>query len=85
MRKLVLALPKGSLQESTFELLGKAGWKVRVGSRSYYPYVDDEELTCILLRPQEMPRYVQTGALDAGIDANFATPYGTPALLVTLV
>ncbi len=67
MNKLTLALPKGSLEQSTFDLLGKAGWKVSSGSRSYYPYIDDEEISCVLLRPQEMPRYVQMGKLDAGI------------------
>ena len=67
MSKLTLALPKGSLEQSTAELLGKAGWKVSTGSRSYYPYIDDEEISCVLLRPQEMPRYVQMGKLDAGI------------------
>lgn len=67
MSKLVLALPKGSLEQSTFDLLGKAGWKVSTGSRSYYPYIDDEEISCVLLRPQEMPRYVEMGKLDAGI------------------
>jgi ATP phosphoribosyltransferase len=67
MNKLTLALPKGSLEQSTFDLLGKAGWKVSSGSRSYYPYIDDEEISCVLLRPQEMPRYVERGKLDAGI------------------
>ena len=66
MNKLTLALPKGSLEQSTFDLLGKAGWKVSSGSRSYYPYIDDE-ISCVLLRPQEMPRYVQMGKIDAGI------------------
>lgn len=67
MSKLKLALPKGSLQESTFDLLRKAGWRMRVGGRSYHPYIDDEEISCVLLRPQEMPRYVAAGKLDAGI------------------
>ena len=62
-----LALPKGSLEASTIELLGKAGWKVTTSGRSYYPRIDDEEISCILLRPQEMPRYVERGKIDAGI------------------
>jgi ATP phosphoribosyltransferase len=64
---LKLGLPKGSLQQSTFDLLGKAGWKVTASSRSYYPRINDSELSCILLRPQEMSRYVEAGKLDAGI------------------
>ncbi|MGD0090016.1 MAG: ATP phosphoribosyltransferase [Planctomycetota bacterium] len=62
-----LALPKGSLEQSTLELLRKAGWKVRVEARSYYPPIDDDEISCIMLRPQEMPRYIERGKLDAGI------------------
>jgi len=67
MSKLKLALPKGSLEQSTLELLRKAGWRVRADSRSYYPPIDDEEISCIMLRPQEMPRYIEMGKLDAGI------------------
>jgi len=67
MRKLKLALPKGSLEQSTFDLLRKAGWNVTNTSRSYYPRVDDEELSLVLLRPQEMPRYIEMGKLDAGL------------------
>jgi ATP phosphoribosyltransferase len=67
MPKLKLALPKGSLEQSTMELLRKAGWKVATGSRSYYPSIDDPDISCVLLRPQEMPRYVEMGKLDAGI------------------
>ena len=67
MSKLKLALPKGSLEQSTLELLRKAGWRVRVEARSYYPPIDDEEISCIMLRPQEMPRYIEMGKLDAGI------------------
>jgi ATP phosphoribosyltransferase len=64
---LKLALPKGSLEASTIEILGKAGWKVTASARSYYPQIDDGEISCILLRPQEMPRYVERGKIDAGI------------------
>ncbi len=65
--KLVLGLPKGSLQEATFELMGKAGFHVSCGSRSYYPTTDDPELSLVLFRAQEMARYVQDGVLDAGL------------------
>lgn len=67
MDVLKFGLPKGSLQESTFDLLSKAGWHVSVRARSYYPRIDDEEISCILLRPQEMSRYVESGKIDAGI------------------
>ena len=64
---IVLGLPKGSLQESTFALVKRAGFNVSCSSRSYYPSIDDEEIKCRLLRPQEMSRYVELGLLDAGI------------------
>jgi ATP phosphoribosyltransferase len=67
MNKLVLGLPKGSLQEATFAMLQKAGFKVSVGSRSYIPNVDDPEIEARLIRAQEMSRYVELGVLDAGI------------------
>jgi ATP phosphoribosyltransferase len=62
-----LGLPKGSLQESTFALFGKAGWNIKCSSRSYIPSVDDPEIAARLLRPQEIPRYVELGLLDAGL------------------
>jgi len=65
--KLKLGLPKGSLQESTFRMFQKAGFKITVNSRSYFPYVDDPEIEAVLIRAQEMSRYVQDGALDCGI------------------
>ena len=65
--KLVLGLPKGSLQEATFDLMAKAGFHVSCGSRSYFPTVDDPELELVLFRAQEMARYVQDGILDAGL------------------
>lgn len=68
--KLKLGLPKGSLQEATVNLFKKAGFNVSVGSRSYFPIVDDDELEMILLRAQEMPRYVEEGALDCGLTGN---------------
>lgn len=64
---IVLGLPKGSLQEATFSVLKRAGFNVTCSSRSYVPSIDDPEITCRLLRPQEMPRYVELGLLDAGI------------------
>ena len=67
MSLLKLGIPKGSLQEATIELLARAGWKVTLSSRSYVPTIDDPEVTCLLVRAQEMARYVETGALDAGI------------------
>lgn len=64
---LKLGLPKGSLQESTFDLLSKAGFHFSVSSRSYFPSIDDDELTAMLVRAQEMARYVEDGVFDAGI------------------
>ena len=65
--KLKLGLPKGSLQEATIELFGKAGYKISVSSRSYMPYIDDEEIAPLLIRAQEISRYVEDGVLDAGL------------------
>ena len=67
MNKLVLGLPKGSLQDATFSVMRKAGFTVRVGSRSYVPSVDDPEMDARLIRAQEISRYVELGVLDAGI------------------
>src|ERR1044071_9304175 len=64
---LRFGLPKGSLQEATLEKMGKAGWNISVSSRSYIPYVDDEELEIRLIRAQEISRYVEHGYLDCGI------------------
>ncbi len=64
---IVLGLPKGSLQDSTFALFKRAGFNVSCSSRSYIPSIDDGEISCRLLRPQEMSRYVELGLLDAGI------------------
>jgi ATP phosphoribosyltransferase len=64
---IVLGLPKGSLQESTFALFKRAGFNVTCSSRSYVPTIDDPDIKCRLLRPQEMSRYVELGLLDAGI------------------
>jgi ATP phosphoribosyltransferase len=67
MSVLRLGIPKGSLQDATVQLFAKAGWRISVNSRSYFPGVDDPEINCMLVRAQEMARYVETGALDAGI------------------
>lgn len=64
---LKLGLPKGSLQEATFEKMAKAGWNVQVSSRSYLPRVDDDELEIRLFRAQEISRYVEYGYLDCGL------------------
>jgi len=66
-KKLTLGLPKGSLEDATYRLLGKAGFAIIARSRSYYPIINDEEIACILLRPQEMSRYVEDGIVDAGL------------------
>ncbi len=67
MKKLKLGLPKGSLQESTISIFEKAGYRIRVDERSYFPSIDDPEIECMLIRAQEMARYVQDGVIDCGI------------------
>src|SRR5213083_811445 len=62
-----LGIPAGSLQEATAELFKKAGYTIKFSSRSYYPEIDDPEIECLLIRAQEMARYVEQGVLDAGI------------------
>ena len=64
---LKFGIPKGSLEEATVELFRKAGWKITTASRSYFPSVDDDEMKCSLIRPQEMGRYVERGTIDVGI------------------
>ncbi|MCZ6729149.1 MAG: ATP phosphoribosyltransferase [SAR324 cluster bacterium] len=64
---LKLGIPKGSLQEATVELFRKAGYKIIIQGRSYYPIIDDPEIECLLLRAQEMARYVEEGLLDVGL------------------
>lgn len=64
---LKLGIPAGSLQDATAELFRKAGYSIKFSSRSYYPTIDDEEIECLLIRAQEMARYVEQGILDAGI------------------
>jgi ATP phosphoribosyltransferase len=67
IKKLRFGLPKGSLQEATIEKMAKAGYNISVSSRSYLPYVDDEEMEIRLIRAQEISRYVEHGYLDCGI------------------
>jgi ATP phosphoribosyltransferase len=64
---LQLGIPKGSLENATVELFKKAGWNISISSRSYFPGVDDDEMNCKLIRPQEMGKYVERGTIDAGI------------------
>lgn len=64
---LQLGIPKGSLENATVELFKKAGWNISISSRSYFPGVDDNEMNCKLIRPQEMGKYVERGTIDAGI------------------
>ena len=65
--KLRLGIPKGSLQESTLQLFARAGFNISVNPRSYFPKIDDSEIECMLIRAQEMARYVEDGILDAGL------------------
>jgi ATP phosphoribosyltransferase len=64
---LKLGIPAGSLQEATAELFRRAGYKITFSSRSYFPTIDDDEIECMLIRAQEMARYVEDGVLDAGL------------------
>ncbi len=64
---LKIGIPKGSLENATIELFHKAGWKITVSSRNYFPSINDAEITCALVRAQEMARYVESGVLDMGL------------------
>ncbi len=66
-RTLKLGIPAGSLQEATAALFSRAGYNIKFASRSYFPTIDDDEIECMLIRAQEMARYVENGILDAGI------------------
>ncbi len=68
--KLKLGIPKGSLQDATLALFERAGWRIFANGRSYFPSIDDVEIECMLVRAQEMARYVEHGALDAGLTGN---------------
>jgi ATP phosphoribosyltransferase len=65
--KLRLGIPKGSLQDATIALFKRAGWNIYANGRSYFPSIDDSEIECMLIRAQEMARYVDNGVLDAGL------------------
>lgn len=65
--KLVLGIPAGSLQEGTLDLLARAGYNISISSRSYYPTIDDDEMSVMMFRAQEISRYVEDGVLDAGL------------------
>ena len=65
--KLRLGIPKGSLQDATIALFERAGWRIYANGRSYFPTIDDAEIECMLIRAQEMARYVEKGVLDAGL------------------
>jgi len=66
-RILKLGIPKGSLEEATVKLFAKAGYTIKIKSRSYFPSIDDDEIECMLIRAQEIARYVDDGILDAGL------------------
>ena len=82
--RLKMGLPKGSLQSSTLELFKQAGFELEVTDRSYFPTIDDEEMEVVLLRAQEMSRYVEAGVLDVGITGNdWILENGSDVLKVT--
>ena len=65
--KLKLGIPKGSLENATIDLFRRAGFNITTSARSYFPAIDDPEIECMLIRAQEMARYVEDGILDAGL------------------
>src|SRR5205823_9761865 len=65
--RLKLGIPKGSLQDATIQLFARAGFNIYVSARSYFPGIDDPDIECMLIRAQEMARYVADGVLDAGL------------------
>ncbi|MGB9711618.1 MAG: ATP phosphoribosyltransferase [Dissulfurimicrobium sp.] len=67
MNILKLGIPKGSLEKATIDLFAKSGWRIDVHNRSYFPDIDDPEISCSICRAQEMSRYVEQGVMDAGI------------------
>lgn len=66
-KKIKIGIPKGSLEKATIELFQKAGWRISVSSRNYFPSINDSEITCSLIRAQEMSRYVESGVIDIGL------------------
>ncbi len=84
MNKLKLGLPAGSLQNTTLEIFKKAGYNIQIGERSYYPYIDDEEIECVLMRAQEIPKYVEEQVLDVGLTGkDWITETGADVLELT--
>jgi len=88
--KLKLGIPKGSLQDATIQLFARAGFNMYVSSRSYFPSIDDPEIECMLIRAQEMARYVSDGVLDAGLTgqdwiAEHELGDGTTGVLTSIV
>ena len=77
--KLKLGIPKGSLQDATIQLFARAGFNIYVSTRSYFPAIDDPEIDCMLIRAQEMARYVADGVLDAGLTGRTGSPSTPPA------
>ena len=67
MKVLKIGIPKGSLENNTIDLFKKAGWRITYDSRSYFPDIDDPEITCTLVRAQEISRYIEDGTLDLGL------------------
>ncbi len=67
MAKITLGIPKGSLEQTTVDMFAKAGYTINISSRSYFPTIDDDEIECMLIRAQEMSRYVEKGILDCGL------------------
>ena len=64
---LKLGIPAGNLQEPTVELFRRAGYRITLSSRSYYPVIDDDQIECLLIRSQEIAKYVENGVLDVGV------------------
>jgi ATP phosphoribosyltransferase len=67
VEKLKIGIPKGSLENATINLFKRSGWNIHTSSRSYFPRIDDDQLSCSLVRAQEMPRFVESGTLDLGL------------------
>lgn len=84
MSELKLGIPKGSLQSSTLEMMGKAGYAVHIPRRSYFPEVDDDDLKLRLIRPQDMARFIEKGVVDAGLTgADWVAESGSDVEVIT--
>jgi ATP phosphoribosyltransferase len=85
-RQLRLGIPKGSLQEPTIQLFARAGYNIHASARSYFPSIDDPSISCMLIRAQEMARYVSDGVLDAGLTgADWVADYVAGAAASSIV